>query len=409
MSVSGHRNHQRTLSQQFQHDTCLPTASFTFTINAACNSMTYSLVSSDHSHNEGMHADFACLILEAMFIEQGFLIGPCITGTPTMHQLLQTSYQYMRQIEYSQCSVVPNDTEVICIHAFPACITPAKVKLPELQTSSITALSYLSYEGGSDNDNNDNDQSDSKVSDDGLPTGQMRAMNLDSRGNSHSSSVSMLCWALRPGVPPTIGVDAMQALIQAEIQIAEVNKRLKQSEQERRELADALRLTKRREKGLRQRKVQECTQKYAVLYWPWASKLTCDMLSVHRPVVDEARRYDSTESQEKAHQAEMWDILAANPDVKPILGFANWLHGAFCKVVHEEKSKFVHAAVVNVVNIFSSLGVNSESVGTAAARKACKALQAIGLQNANHLYPDILFPDDRPGQLAWLSNPVFLV
>ncbi|KAI0695482.1 hypothetical protein BC835DRAFT_1414872 [Cytidiella melzeri] len=279
------------------------------------------------------------------------------------------------------------------------------------------ALSYLSYEGGGDD--NDNDQSDGEVYDDGLPTGQMRAMNLDSRGNSHSSSVSMLRRALRPGVPPTIGVDAMQALTQAEIQIAEVNERLKQSEQERRELADALRLTKRRGKGrsrpqednndpeavllrLRQRKVQECAQKYAVLYRPWASKLTCDTLSVHRPVVDEARRYDSTESQEKAHQAEMWDVLAANPDVKPILGLANWLHGAFREAVHKEKSKFVHAAVVNVVDIFSSLGVNSESVGTAAARKACEALQAIGPQNANHFYPDILFPDDRPGQLAWL-------
>ncbi|KAI0682140.1 hypothetical protein BC835DRAFT_1521308 [Cytidiella melzeri] len=135
---------------------------------------------------------------------------------------------------------------------------------------------------------------------------------------------------------------------------------------------------------------------------PWVAKLTCDSLSVMHPEVDEKAQYRNEQSQEKAHLADMWDVLAANPDVKPILGLAGWLPGTFCEMVSAEKCKFVHAAVGNIVDIFGSLGLTSNKLGTPAAQKTCNTLQAMGPQHHNNHYCLLLFPDEHPGDILWL-------
>ncbi|KAI0684471.1 hypothetical protein BC835DRAFT_1310554 [Cytidiella melzeri] len=273
------------------------------------------------------------------------------------------------------------------------------------------ALSYLMVNNNGNND--DEDDSDLKRYDNGLqlPVQQLRSVELNSRGNSHLGSASMrsssvnLRKASRSGVLPPTNADVMQELNRAQLESAELSERLKQTEQEKKELSDTLRLTKQCGKGrsqLQVKKVEECAKKYALLYRPWVAKLTCDSLSMMRPEVDEKARYRNKQSQEKAHLADMRDALAANSDVKPILGLAGWLPGTFCETVSAEKCKFVHAAVGNIVDIFGSLGLTSNELGTPAARKTCNTLQAMGPQHRNDHYCLLLFPDEHPGDISWL-------
>ncbi|KAI0691220.1 hypothetical protein BC835DRAFT_1307563 [Cytidiella melzeri] len=49
-------------------------------------------------------------------------------------------------------------------------------------------------------------------------------------------------------------------------------------------------------------------------------------------------RFRDKQTQEKTHLAEMWDILAANPIVKPLLGSAEWLPKKFHAMVQDKKS-----------------------------------------------------------------------
>ncbi|KAI0698617.1 hypothetical protein BC835DRAFT_1413005 [Cytidiella melzeri] len=232
-----------------------------------------------------------------------------------------------------------------------------------------------------------------------LLTGQMGSLSLGSRGNSRPAPSSASSrQASRSSASRRTDEDVMEALTRAQLKYVDMQEQLRQSEQDRQKLSDNLRMAKRRGGKGRSKEPAEDNDPATALVNLRVKKVQ----DVARPIVDAASRYDSTDTQETAHKAEMWDVLAANPDVKPVLGIAEWLPTKFREAVLEEKSKFVHAAMGNISDIFGSLGLSSDTLGRAASRKACEVLQALGPKNARDYYCNALYPDDRPGQIAWL-------
>ncbi|KAI0683250.1 hypothetical protein BC835DRAFT_1311158 [Cytidiella melzeri] len=260
------------------------------------------------------------------------------------------------------------------------------------------ALSYLTVPTDDAFDYDELTHPDEERFDDALnPTiAQLSSMDLSARGrNGRHSSASSRGGRSRNVTPAAVNANIAQELYQVQDKYADLRTRYEQSEQERQALSDRLQQATRRGKKKpsmeeqsgdsslmqQERKVSECGKKYALLHRLWASKENCAKLSEERPLVnldDTKQRFRDMRTQENAHLAEMWDILAADPIVKPLLGNALWLHKKFREMVHDEKSKFVHAANTNIVEIFGSLGIDRESLGTPGARKNCAALQALG-------------------------------
>ncbi|KAI0697351.1 hypothetical protein BC835DRAFT_1305247 [Cytidiella melzeri] len=280
-------------------------------------------------------------------------------------------------------------------------------------------LSYMTLP--SDEDPYDQTDPDDERFDDALnpATTQLRLLCIGSRGRDGPSSASSHRAQPQGARSATVNTELAEALYQTQDDYAALRERLMQSEQEKQALSDKLYQVSRRRKGqalteeqteppslkLQERKVAECGKKYALIHRPWASKDTCNQLGEERPLVDLLNvkdRFRDKQTQEKAHLAEMWDILAANPIVKPLLGSAKWLPKKFHAMVQDEKSKFVAAASTNIVDIFGSLGISRESLVTGVARKNCAALQDLGPQGPNDLYCPALFADGHPTDHQWL-------
>ncbi|KAI0686369.1 hypothetical protein BC835DRAFT_1420467 [Cytidiella melzeri] len=284
------------------------------------------------------------------------------------------------------------------------------------------ALSYLTVPTDDAFDYDELTDPDEERFDDALnPTiAQLSSMDLSARGrDGRHSSASSRGGRSRNVTPAAVNANIAQELYQVQDEYADLRTRYEQSEQERQALSDRLQQATRRGKKKpsmeeqsgdsslmqQERKVSECGKKYALLHRPWASKENCAKLSEERPLVnldDTKRRFRDMRTQEDAHLAEMWDILAADPVVKPLLGNALWLHKKFREMVHDEKSKFVHAANTNIVEIFGSLGIDRESLGTPGARKNCTALQALGPKGPNDYYCDVLYPEGHEREINWL-------
>ncbi|KAI0700323.1 hypothetical protein BC835DRAFT_1304173 [Cytidiella melzeri] len=284
------------------------------------------------------------------------------------------------------------------------------------------ALSYLTVPTNNAFDYDELTDPDEERFDDALnPTiTQLSSMDLSARGrDGRHSSASSRGGRSRNVTPAAVNANIAQELYQVQNEYADLRTRYEQSEQERQALSDRLQQATRRGKKKpsmeeqsgnsslmqQERKVSECGKKYALLHRPWASKENCAKLSEERPLVnldDTKRRFRDMRTQEDAHLAEMWDILAADPIVKPLLGNALWLHKKFREMVHDEKSKFVHTANTNIVEIFGSLGIDRESLGTPGARKNCAALQALGPKGPNDYYCDVLYPEGHEREINWL-------
>ncbi|KAI0683946.1 hypothetical protein BC835DRAFT_1310788 [Cytidiella melzeri] len=266
-------------------------------------------------------------------------------------------------------------------------------------------LSYMTLP--SDEDPYDQTDPDDERFDDALnpATTQLCLLRIGSRGRDGPSSASSHRAQPQGARSATVNMELAEALYQTQDDYAALRERLMQSEQEKQALSDKLYQVSRRRKGqalmeeqteppllkLQERKVAECGKKYALIHRPWASKDTCNQLGEECPLVDLLNvkdRFRDKQTQEKAHLAEMWDILAANP--------------IFHAMVQDEKSKFVAAASTNIVDIFGSLGISRESLVTGVARKNCAALQDLGPQGPNDLYCPALFADSHPTDHQWL-------
>lgn len=173
--------------------------------------------------------------------------------------------------------------------------------------------------------------------------------------------------------------------------------------------------------------VNQCARKYACLHCPWVDDTLLEQLTSEHPPIepnDPLQRLPESESPVSAalaRLAEIFRLLAANPNVKALLGRAEWI-GEEVRISRapwlsfiithffiqfrwaclDQKCKYINKVIKQGNYVLLEHHLEPARLDTAAERKNYPALQAIGARNSEDIYCPVMYPVGHVGEPAYL-------